>query len=61
MYFQPSMSMYTISSQFHIVYECQWNVILQYVMQFGPLQCVKDLLDLMMKNGDMASQYLQIY
>jgi hypothetical protein len=28
MYFQPSMSMYTISSQFRIVHEYQCNVIL---------------------------------
>jgi hypothetical protein len=37
------------------------NAMLYYVMQFGQLQCVKDLLDIMMKNGDMASQHLQSY
>jgi hypothetical protein len=60
MYFKPLMSMYTISSQFHVVYEYQWNVILHYVMQFGQLQCVKDLLDIMMKNGDMASHTYKV-
>ncbi len=25
------------------------------------IMCVKDLLDMMMKNGDMESQYLQSY
>jgi hypothetical protein len=52
------MPMYTISSCLLILMEC-YSTLCNKILRF--IMCVKDLMDMMMKNGDMGSQYLQSF